>query len=158
MLSKVLKVIVKKYLKGVQQMNTTYEQNKAAYIAKGMDEFRYLEHMSRAQRLIQAAIYGTLKKTVDHNPDIDNDKLKELVLNELETMFAANDTKVLKETAEHDTDSVYNSYGTDELIFYKDNEITVDNITVDDEKIVVEYMHDFAEGYEKYSHSVILKR
>lgn len=136
----------------------TYEKDKAAYIAKGMDEFRYLEHMSRAQRLIQAAIYGTLKKVIDDNPDADNGKLKELISNELETMFAANDTKVLKAAAEYDTDSVYNSYGTDELIFYKDNEITVDNITVDDEKIVVEYIHDFAEGYEKYFHSVILKR
>jgi hypothetical protein len=44
-----------------------------------------------------------LKKTVDHNPNIDNGKLKELISNELETMFTANDTKVLKETAEHDT-------------------------------------------------------
>lgn len=139
-------------------MNTTYEQNKAAYIAKGMDEFRYLELMSRAQRLIQAAIFGTLKKVIDDNPDADNDRLKELVTNEVMAMFSAKDIKALKAAAEYDSDIAYNSRGTDELIFYKDNEITVDNVNVDSDKIIVDYMHDFAEGYEKYSHSVILKR
>ena len=146
-----------KYL-NERRCKTMIEKDKAAYIAKGMDEFRYLELMSRAARLMQRAIYGMFKKTLDYDPDIDSNELKKLVTNELIAIRAAKDVKMLKAYAEYDSDIGYNSHGTDELIFYKDNEITLDDVSVDDEKIVVEYIHDFAEDYKNYRCTVILKR